>query len=152
MKRQRFISQGALSRTFQAAAESWNRQDYAQYFELLERACRRDPANHGLLLELGSGHGKRHDYAAAERCCDQATWSTRIRGWYELGAILDGQGRYDEAMAAFPQAKAMIGPNAEPRLAAQRKAHERLKEAETEVTAAVLRRWLEFSDRLQPVR
>ena len=26
---------------------------------------------------------------------------TRIRSWYELGGVLDRQGRYDEAMAAF---------------------------------------------------
>jgi len=31
---------------------------------------------------------------------DPNSWSTRIRGWYELAAILDRRGRYDEAIQA----------------------------------------------------
>ena len=37
---------------------------------------------------------------------------TRIRSWYELGGALDRQGRYDEAMAAFLEAKALLRPAA----------------------------------------
>jgi tetratricopeptide (TPR) repeat protein len=74
---------------------------------------------------------------------DPNTWSTRIRGWYELGAILDRQGRYDEAMAAFHSAKALIRPNAGLFIAGQRMAQERLREAEVNITAAVLARWVE---------
>ncbi len=245
----------------QAATESWNRQDYQQYFDTMERASRLHPANHGLLLDLGAAHGKRYDYAAAERCFEKAvrvapqkaealamagvhcraftrydlarhyferaiedkqaspdtfvklaelyerfrfpkeasqlvnralqmdgdcslallvrarldrlagqlaeaerlirpllartdanTWSTRIRGWYELGAILDGQGRYDEAMAAFLQAKAMIRPNAPHLLASEQTAHLRLKEAETDMSAGVLQRWFDAGKALQPPR
>jgi tetratricopeptide (TPR) repeat protein len=73
---------------------------------------------------------------------DADTWSTRVRGWYELGAILDGQGRYDEAMAAFVQAKSMVLPNAGPSIEFQRAAHARLKEAQTDISADVLRRWV----------
>src|SRR6267142_1734595 len=72
MKQQRLISQGALSRTLQAARESWNRQDYQQYFEMIERASRLDPANHRILLDLGLAYGMRYDYAAAERCFEKA--------------------------------------------------------------------------------
>src|SRR5262249_47690254 len=50
---------------------------------------------------------------------DPDTWSTRIRGWYELGATLDRQGRYDEAMAAFLEAKGLIRPSATRFLASQ---------------------------------
>src|SRR5690348_4894162 len=57
------------------------------------------------------------------------TWSTRIRGWYELGAILDRQGRYDEAMAAFLEAKTLIRPNATRFLAFQQSVHLQLKDA-----------------------
>src|SRR5712691_7749114 len=72
MKRQRMIAPGVLSRMLHNAGACWNRQEYDQYFEIMERASRLDPANHGLLLDLGSAHGKRYNYAAAERCFEKA--------------------------------------------------------------------------------
>lgn len=261
MKRQQLISQGSLSRMMQAAAEAWNRQDYQQSIDTLERASRLDPANAGVQLDLGRAYGMRYDYAAAEKCFEKAvrvapnraemlamaglqcrnfsryemarhyferaiqlpgasadtfvklaelyerfhflkeagelvdraleldggcalallararldrstgrpeegerllrpllaqsdpnTWSTRIRGWYELGAILDRQGRYDEAMGAFLEAKALIRPNAGQHIASQRTAHERLEEAQRDISAAVLRRWNEAGQALGPPR
>jgi tetratricopeptide (TPR) repeat protein len=255
------ISAGSLSRMLQDAQECWNRQDYKQYFDIMARANRMDPGNHGLLLDLGAAHGKLYDYAAAEdyferaariapakmdalgmaglhcrsfgryemakryferatkepgasadtfvklaelyerfRCVEEANqlidralhldpncamallvrgrlerlsgrvdeaektiksflgktdpndWSTRIRGWYELGAILDRAGRYDEAMAAFFEAKNMIRPHATRLMATQLSAHARLKEAESDITAEVLRRWHENGRTLQPQR
>jgi len=245
----------------QAAMESWHRHDYQQYFNTMERACRLDPSNHGLLLDLGAGYGMRYDYASAERCFEKAvrvapqketalamaglhcrnfarhelarryferaieqagasadsfvklaelyerfhfldqagrlvdralekdshcalallararldrvsgrlenaegrirpllgnasldTWSTRIRGWYELGAILDRQGRYDEAMAALVEAKALIRPQAGPYVTAQQSVQRLLKQAETDITEAVLRRWFEEGRALGPPR
>ena len=236
----------------QAAAEAWHRQDYDESIELQERASRMDPANPGILLDLGRAYGMRYDCAAAEksfekavrvaprksevlamagmqcrgfsryemakhyferaiaepgappdtfvklaelyerfhflkeaddlvdqalkmdrRCAlallvrarldrlsgrlgeaetainsllamtSQETWSTRVRGWYELGAILDRQGRFDEAMTAFLQAKAMVRPNAIERLAVQRKVHASMKEAEGAISADILRRWFD---------
>lgn len=261
MKRLQLVSKGTLARLVQGATESWGRQDFQQYFELMERACRLDPANHRLLLDLGAAYGMRYDYPAAERCFEKAarvapdranalamaglqcrnfaryelarqyferaiaekaapadtfvklaelyerfhflkeaeqlvehalqldpncalgllararlnrlggraqeaetqvrallaktsrdTWSTRIRGWYELGAILDRQHRYDEAMAAFLEAKAMILPNAGGYLASQRLVHQRLKEAETNITAEVLHRWAAAGAHEAPAR
>jgi tetratricopeptide (TPR) repeat protein len=73
------------------------------------------------------------------------SWSTRIRGWYELGANLDFQGRYAEAMAAFLSAKAMIRPIAGPYLAAQREARAKLAEAAEKITGEVLHRWVRES-------
>src|SRR5262245_5257066 len=72
MKRQRAISQGALSRMFQSAAEAWKRQEYQQTIETLERATRLDPANASILLDLGRAYGLRYDYEAAERCLEKA--------------------------------------------------------------------------------
>jgi tetratricopeptide (TPR) repeat protein len=80
------------------------------------------------------------------------TWSTRIRGWYELGAILDRQERYDEAMAAFLEAKALIRPNATRFLASQESVHLQLKEAAADITSDVLGRWFEAGSSLQPSR
>ena len=246
------VSKGSLSRMVQAARGAWERQEFHEYFETMERACRLDPANHTLLMDLGTAYGMRHNYPAAERCYEKAvrvtpqrattlamvgtqcrnfsrhelarvyferaiaerdapadtfvklaelyerfhfleqagqlveralqmdadcalallaharlertrgnldqaesivrpllqdkcseTWSTRIRGWYELGAILDRQRRYDEAMAAFLEAKTMIRPNAANYLASQRQVHTRLQEAVANISADVLRRWFE---------
>src|SRR5712691_13236418 len=72
MKLKKLVSEGFLSRTFQAAAESWGRQDYEQYFEIMERASRLDPANDRVLFDLGLAYGMRYDFAAAERCLDKA--------------------------------------------------------------------------------
>ena len=72
MKRQQFISPGSLSRMLQAAAEAWNRQDYQQSIDTLERASRLDPANAGVQLDLGRAYGMRYDYVAAERCFEKA--------------------------------------------------------------------------------
>lgn len=74
---------------------------------------------------------------------DADSWSTRIRGWYELGAVLDKQERYDEAMAAFKEAKALLRDNAAPYAPAAEFVRNRLKEAETDITAEVLQRWLD---------
>src|SRR5260221_12666434 len=106
MKQQRLISQGALSRTLQAARESWNRQDYQQYFEMIERASRLDPANHRILLDLGLAYGMRYDYAAAERCLEKA-----IRVAPQKAAVLAmagthcrNFGRYEMARHYFERA------------------------------------------------
>jgi tetratricopeptide (TPR) repeat protein len=88
----------------------------------------------------------------AERICrsfltwsDDNSWSTRVRGWYELGANLDLQGRYREAMSAFLSAKAMVRPIAGTAIAEQRVAQAKLIEAMEKITADVLRRWVEES-------
>ena len=261
MKRPQLISKGSLSRTLQDAAQSWQRRDYIHYFEIMERACRLDPANHRILLDLGLAYGIRYDYAAAGRCFEKAvriapqksnvlamagtysrnfsryemarhyfeqaseqkdaspdtfvklaeiherfrsldkaaelvdralrldascalallvrarldrlagrldeaekilrpilartdpdSWSTRIRCWYELGAILDRQGRYDEAMAAFLVAKELLRPKAASYIASQQSVHAHLKEAAANITDDVLRRWFDFGETLQPPR
>jgi len=261
MKLKKMVSAGSLSRTLQAAAESWGRQDYQQYFEIMERASKSDPANHRILLDLGLAYGMRYDYPAAERCLEKAirvaperatalvmagthcrnfshytmaknyferaiqqsgaspetfvklaelyerfrlldeaskqvdhaleldrscvlawlvrarlnrlagrldeaerilrpllaqtdpnSWSTRIRGWYELGAILDGQGRYDEAMAALVKAKELLRPSAEQYIAAQKSVHAHLAEAAKDLSADVLGRWFDQGKTLQPPR
>lgn len=83
---------------------------------------------------------------------DQQSWSTRIRGWYELGAILDKQGRYDEAMAAFLEAKALIRPNAGNPLARQERIHARLKELEKQISPEMVQHWMKEGQSLEPKR
>jgi len=78
------------------------------------------------------------------------TWSTRIRGWYELGAALDAQGRYDEAMAALLEAKTMILPHASQYIAAQKLVHARLKLVAQNLNAEMMGRWRAQGAALQP--
>jgi Tfp pilus assembly protein PilF len=253
------VSQGSLNRLLQAAGEAWQRHDFTQYFELMERACRSDPANHRILLDLGLAYGMRYDYPSAERCFEKAlrltpqqaevlaligthcrnfgryemarhyferaiqqpgatadsfaklaelcerfrlldqaaalvdkalkldsrcplarlvsarlarlaghqdeaerlvrsllaetdpgSWSTRIRGWYELGAILDRQGRFDEAMEAWLTAKELLRPSAAPYIASQQTLHLHLQQAAADISKDVLARWFECGQTLQP--
>jgi Tfp pilus assembly protein PilF len=255
------ISERALARIHQGAMEAWQRQDYPAYFKIMEQACRQDPANSSLLLDMGSAYGKHYDYAAAERCfekavrvapnrnnalvmagtycrafdryemartyferavkepkvvpgtyvklaeiyerfrlleeaCDmvdralrmdpacalaslvrarldrlsgrreeaerrlrpllaqssQNTWSTRIRGWYELGAVLDAQERYEEAMSAFLEAKAMILPEAAQHIASQKLVHSRLKIVAEKLNAEMVGRWRAQGAASEPCR
>jgi hypothetical protein len=116
--------------------------------ELVDRALRLAPDN-----ALASVVGARLDRlrgraeAAEGRLrvllsrSDRESWSTRIRGWYELAAVLDGQGRYDEAMAALLQAKGMILPNAAHYIAGQKLAQSKLKMAAERLDARSVERW-----------
>ncbi len=65
----------------------------------------------------------------------------RIRGFYELGAICDRQGRYDDAMSAFLEAKALLRPDAPPLLAQLKLIIGFLKEMQSNVSADMLARW-----------
>ncbi len=57
MKRQPLIAPGSLNRMLQAAKAAWERSDFQQSIELLERASRLAPANSGILLQLGRSYG-----------------------------------------------------------------------------------------------
>ena len=76
----------------------------------------------------------------------------RIRGYYELGAILDRQGRYDEAMTAFLEAKAMLLPDTQPLLAQVQANRIAAKKTLADLTAETMRRWFDFGPQLQPHR
>jgi tetratricopeptide (TPR) repeat protein len=258
MKRPQLVSLGSLNRMLQAANEAWERRDFQQSFELLERASRFDPANPRILLKLGQSYGLRYDYVAAERCFEKAVRVSprkteimviagslsvdfanhrlaegyfqralkqkdvmpetfarlagfyerlhrtedasklvdhalqlnancalaqltrarlnrqaglmieaeqvlrpilatagrelRIRGYYELGAILDRQGRYDEAMAAFIEAKRLLAPDAPPLRAQWQVVRTYWKELQFNISAETLKRWFDLGTAFQPAR
>lgn len=77
---------------------------------------------------------------------------TLVRGWYELGGIMDRQGRYDDAMSAFLEAKALLRPSAAPAAATLQGVQARVCEMERTITADVLHRWFDFGAQLQPPR
>jgi len=77
---------------------------------------------------------------------------TRIRAWYELGAILDRQERFDEAMAAFLEAKALQRPGSTQASAILQGVQARVKELEQTISTSVLERWHETIANLAPSR
>ena len=256
LKRSPLVSQGSLERILQAAQQAWHQKDFQQNIELLERASRLAPSNVGIHLQLGRMHGLRFDYAAAERCFEQAVRMSprktetlalvgahsrdfrnlkvgeryfqraaeqkdatpemladlaelyerlrrltdaaqlieralqmnpacplallgrarlerqaghlamaeqilrafpanahrfiRVRAWYELGGILDRQGRYDEAMTAFLEAKAILKPDALPFAAGLQTIHDRLKVLAENLRPEMFQHWFEAGSNLQP--
>ncbi len=77
---------------------------------------------------------------------------SRILGWYELGSVLDRLGRYDEAMAAFLEAKAVVRPDAPPHTARLKIMRDRLADLRESLTRDILSDWFEFGQTLQPKR
>ena len=258
MKRQQFISPGALQRMLQAAANAWNRRHFQEAIETMETASRRDPGNFGILLDLGRYYGLRYDPANAERCYEKAlrlspqkakslalaganyqdagnfdlaeryylrsleqkdaapetfvqlaglyerfrrkedaaemvgralklspahpgallfkarlsrlagrmeeaeqiirsfitkpfpdAW-TLAQTWYELGGILDRQGRYDDAIAAIRQAKIILYPHAAHFIYELKVVRQRVKAVQENITDEMLRRWTDCAARLAP--
>jgi tetratricopeptide (TPR) repeat protein len=81
--------------------------------------------------------------------CDS---SNRIRAWYELGSVLDRQGRFDEAMTAFLEAKAIQRPAATNFATVLQGIQARVREMERTVSLDVLKRWSNAASELQPPR
>ena len=76
----------------------------------------------------------------------------RNRALYELAGILDGMGRYDEAMTALLEAKAILRPQAGPHVATLHHMQNRAKEMEQTITTPVLDRWRAEAEKLRPLR
>jgi tetratricopeptide (TPR) repeat protein len=146
--------------TFVKLAELYERfRCLEEASELVERALRLDKNCALALLVRARLHRLSGSIEEAEKIVrslviktDPESWSARIRGWYELGAILDKQERYDEAMSAYLEAKAMIRPNAGNFLASQELVHKRLKEVEKKISIERVQRWLDEGRLIEPKR
>lgn len=75
----------------------------------------------------------------------------RARAHYERGGILDREGRYDEAMAAFLEAKALLAPNAAPHIASAKQVRTQLKALRENLNPEILKRWHESRQQLKPL-
>ncbi|MGA9778330.1 MAG: sulfotransferase [Verrucomicrobiia bacterium] len=82
----------------------------------------------------------------------KADQETRMRACYQLGLILDLQGRYDEAMAAFTEAKAPLQQLAGPFFIQRQLVGAHIREMLTSVSAEIFRRWFDLGRELQPPR
>ncbi len=125
-------------------------------FTLVDRALQADGACPPALLLRSRLDRQAGRLEAAEQRLRtfpaNAEVALRASAQYELGGILDRQGRYDEAMTAFMEAKALLQPQA------ARPAHElkvmraRIQHMTTNATEEVLQNWFEASAQLQPPR
>jgi Tfp pilus assembly protein PilF len=149
---------GASPDTFVKLAEIYERfRLLEEACELVDRALRLAPANAMASLVRArldrlsgrTGEAEQRLRPVLARS-DQDSWSTRIRGWYEMGAVLDAQGRYDEAMAAFLEAKNMILPNARQFIATQKLIHSRVKSTTEKLNPEMVGRWRAQAADLQP--
>lgn len=76
----------------------------------------------------------------------------RVRCQYELGAVLDRQKRYDDAMTAFLEAKALLGPDLLLFSDHLRNVRARRKQIEAGSSREVFQRWWDSGPTLQPRR
>jgi tetratricopeptide (TPR) repeat protein len=121
---------------------------------LIDRALRSDGSCPSALLLRARLDRQAGRLEAAEKILRDfpagAGQSFRVSAWYELGGILDRQGRYDEAMSAFLEAKKLLQPQAD-RPAAELKAiRTRINYLTTNASTEVLQNWFESSAQLQP--
>jgi len=125
--------------------------------ELIERALRLDRNEPRARLEQAALEHSRGRLEEAESLFRallahaSTTGSLRMRALYELGGILDRQGRYDEAMAALLEAKALLRGNAGPFAATLQHMQGRAREMEQTIGPGIMDRWRAEADRLQPL-
>jgi tetratricopeptide (TPR) repeat protein len=83
---------------------------------------------------------------------EMSEMDTHVRGWYELGGVLDRLKRYDEAMAAYLEAKALLRPNAGRLIAGMQPRYGRINSMKAGLSAEMLQRWIDLGQALQPPR
>ncbi|MGB7767521.1 MAG: sulfotransferase [Verrucomicrobiia bacterium] len=128
----------------------------AEASQMIDRALQMDPTFQRALLtrarlERQAGHLEEAEKLLRSilATTDQ---ETRIRAYYQLGAALDRQGRYDEAMAAFIEAKAPFQAQSGAFFLQRQIAGAHLREILTSISAETFQRWFDFGRELQPPR
>ena len=141
--------------TIIALAEISERQSrLAEAAELADRAMRLKPNFPAALLVQARLKRQKGQLDEAEKILlsfpSDATRDLQVRAHYERGSILDRLGRYDDAMAAFVAAKALLASNASPHLEKARQVRNQLNELRNALNPEILKRWHEFRSELQP--
>jgi tetratricopeptide (TPR) repeat protein len=77
---------------------------------------------------------------------------THGQSLYELGNVLDREEKYDEAMAAFLEAKSLLCPKPDPHPAKIEALNAAMKSIESQISAEMVRRWVENGPALAPAR
>ena len=119
---------------------------------LVERALQLDngcPLARLIQAKLHRQAGKMAEAEAVLRpALTCASRELRIRSFYELGAIYDRQGRYDDAMTAWLDAKALLRSDAPPLLAQLKLINNILLEMKQNITAEHLARWFDYGQEI----
>ena len=127
--------------------------------EVAERAMQLHGAHEAAMLTRAKVYRETGQMEEAEKMlrmvvakpgCDAQARATAL---YELGAVLDRQQRFDEAMAALLDAKAILRMTAEPARRILRMKQASMKEAQTTMSPATVERWRKVGEsELQPRR
>ncbi len=124
--------------------------------QLIERALQINPACPLALLGRARQERQAGRLVVAEQLLRafpaNAHRLIRVRAGYELGGILDRQGRYDEAMTTFLEAKAILKPDAVPFAVGLQTIHARLKSLAESLNPEMFQRWFDAAQELQPSR
>jgi tetratricopeptide (TPR) repeat protein len=147
----------AAPETYVKLAEHYERlQRPAEARSLVERALHAEPqcALASLTLaRLERQAGRLHEAEQALRpMLPSSAGEIRVRAWYELGAILDRQERYHEAMAAFLEAKALLRPGVQSILPHLELSRSRLRQLQANLSRDIVRCWLDSRPLLPPSR
>jgi tetratricopeptide (TPR) repeat protein len=122
--------------------------------QLIERALRMNPTCPLALLGRARLERQAKRLESAEAILrtfpTNAHRFLRVRAGYELGGVLDRQGRYDEAMDAFLKAKSILLPDAVPFAASLQTIHTRLQILAKNLDADLFQRWQAAGRDLQP--
>ena len=126
---------------------------------LAERALQLHGAHEAAMLTRGQVYRAAGQWAEAEQMLRAAVAKpgcapeARATALYELGAVLDKQQRYDEAMAALFEAKTILHRGAEPARRILRLKQAAIVQTQTPLTAAVVEGWRRAGEaELQPRR
>ncbi|MDB6024108.1 MAG: Sulfotransferase, partial [Verrucomicrobiales bacterium] len=145
---------------------------FVRLIELLIRTRRLDDAMHMtqwaleiyknndvVWLARGRVHRQLKQYLEAEKLLRTISRKTendtqvRAGAFYELGALFDEQGRYQEAMSCFVEAKTLMSLTAGPTLKILRSKQKSMRDMCEGVTEAMVQRWRKTGETdLQPPR
>lgn len=153
---QQAIAQPSISSDmFVRIAEIYERRHRLDEAEgYLDRALAKDPKCDAALLVRARLLRQKGRLEEAERLLQAipatVTRDTWVKSRYELGGVLDRQHRYDEAMAAFIEAKSILQPHAAKDIANLKIVRERLNTLKNGISSGLFARWHDSGQDLQP--
>ena len=149
----------AVPKMFEQLAKIYERQRRLdEATAMVERALHLDPHCLPALLARARLERQAGRIEAAEQTLrsllalpNPDVW-VQAQAWYELGQVLDRQGRYDDAMRAFIPAKALMNAHSGRFLHELKVVRQRLKIMQSNLTAETLQRWFDTRPSLPPPR